>query len=262
MNKKKMIVEIIGNEIKKYGFVYGLEKAYSAPRIWGFSREVNGIIQRISIQEHRFTKAFFLGFSTSAWGNTLDKRAGTKIKLPNIYRNEQDHWYYENEEDMKIIFTEFLDIIENYGLKEFERMSIEPEIIPTNEMGEKLINSYKSLSEVFIEKNQIKDLQMTSENILKWFELIESKFEQTKQSAYDDVKDMLLEMVAFLGEQLRQELKGKWITGVEARIIILENLRTRSFSGYFPLKSIVEAWDKGDISEFKEQYLMFLRNKI
>ena len=262
MNKKKMVVDIIGSEIKKHGFTYGLEKAYSAPNLWGFSREVNGIIQRITIQEHRYEKAFFLGFSTSAWGNTMNKRAGDEIKLSNTYRNKQDQWYYETDEDVKTIFTEFLDIIEKYGLKELERMSIEPEVIPTNEMGEKLISSYESLSRIFVEKNRIQDLHMTSENISKWFELIENKFEQTKSLPYNDVKDMLLETVAFLGEQLRQELQGKWVMGIEPRIILLENLRTRPFLGYFPLKSIVEAWDKNDISKFKEEYITFFRNKM
>ena len=262
MQKKKMIMDIIGKEIKKYGFTYGVEKAYSGTHTWGFSREIQGIIQRISLQEHRFMKAFFLGFSTSAWGQSMDKRAGTKIQLPADYSNQHDKWYYETEEDFKNMLIEFLDIIENHGLKELEAMSIEPEVIPTNEMGEKLISSVKELSTQFIQDNQIVNFEMSEGNISKWFELIEAKFKATKDFSYNDVKDMLLEVIAFLGEQLRQELQGEWRMGIESRIIILEILKTHPYSGYFPLKAIVEAWSKNDISDFKEQYLTFLKNKV
>ena len=257
-----MIVDIIGKEIEKYGFIYGLEKAYDGSGIWGFTREVQGIKQRISIQQHRFTKGLFLNFGTSAW-QVADKRAGGSLKISGGYSNQRDLWYYETEEDFKRILMEFLDIIENYGLKELEIMSIESEIIPTAEMGEKLISSAEELSNKFIQDNHIVNLEMNEDTVLEWFKLVEAKFKQAKNLPYDDgVKDMLLEIVAFLGEQLKKELQGEWLMGIDPRVILLESLRTRPFSGYFPLKSIVEAWAKSNISDFKEQYLTFLRNKV
>ena len=262
MKKKKMITDIIGEEIEKYGFVYGLEKAYSGSSMWGFTREVNGIKQRIRIQHHRFMQALFLDFSTSAWGQSMGKRAGKDLKISEKYNHYFGQWSYENEDDFKSVLLEFLDIIENYGLKELGEMSVEPEIIPTNEMGEKLISAYESLSENFIEQNQIQDLHMTLENVSKWFELIENKFEQTKNLPYNDVKDMLLEVVAFLGEQLRKELNGKWQLGYEPRIVALVELKSRGLPAYTPLQAVVEAWSNSDISKFKSQYLTFLKNKI
>ena len=263
MQKKKMIIDIIGKEIEKYGFTYGLEKAYSAPNLWGFTREVNGIKQRIIIQQHRFMPALFLEFSTSAWGGNMGERAGTKIKIPPNYSNNHDTWSYNDDEKFKKILLEFVDIIEKYGLKNLEERSVEPEVIPTNEMGEKLISSVEELSCKFIQDNQIKNLEMNEENILKWFKLVENKFEQTKDLPYDDVKDMLVEVVAFLGEQLRKKLNGEWRAGLDPRVVPLVRLEVEPNrqGSYNLLTTMVEAWGEKDLSRVKERYLAFLKNR-
>jgi len=125
MKKKKVILDIVGKAIEKYGFIYNLKNRGSGD--WGFVREVGSIEQRINIQEHRFAKSLFINFSTSAWGQGFDKRAGThsEIKLPlGKYSNEYDEWYYETDEDFKKVLVEFVDIIEKYGIEKLNEMSI------------------------------------------------------------------------------------------------------------------------------------------
>ena len=256
-------MKIVGERIKEYGFTYELRKEYIGPGFWGFSKDVNGITQMITIQEHRFRKSLFLNFSTTAWGKAGDtKRAGGGIPLPKgRYSNDMDLWDYETDEDFKKVLLEFADIIEKFGLEKLDEMMIEEEIIPTNEMGGKIISSAKELSEKFIEKHKIDAKSYSEENISKWFEVIRGEVEESADDPYESVQEMLAEIAAFLGEQLRNKLGGEWRHGKQLRRVYLDKMN--SFTSLFsPLARMVECWKYQEVLSLKEEVMLILDGEL
>jgi len=263
MKKKKIILDIVGKAIEKHGFIFDLENSRNG--FWDFVREIDSIKQKIFIQKNNFAESLYLNFATSAWGHGR-ARAGTysEIKLPQgEYSNVYDEWYYETEEDFKKILVEFVDIIEKYGLDKLNEMSIEPEVIPTLEMAKKLLSSHTGLSKHFIKNNKLNIDEVSKGNVCKWFEVIEQKFKDTKDEPYENVKDMLVEVAAFLGEQLRKEMRGEWKQWKEN----MRNVSVIKMNGYihrsYPILSeVVEMWNEQDFNYYKEYYLMILDNKL
>jgi len=265
MKKKKMILDIVGKAIEKHGFVYNQDKVYSGSGFWGFAREIDSIKQRIFIQKNDFAESLYLNFATSAKGHGL-ARAGTHsaIKLPEgEYSNRYDEWYYETEEDFKKILREFVDIIEKYGIDKLNEMSIEPTIIPTAEMATKLLSFRNDLNEHFIKNNKLNTDEVSKENVCKWFEVIKQKFIDTKDEPYENVKDMLIEIAAFLGEQLRKEMGGEW--GCYGQYItdasVLE-LKAYNYSCYPALTMTIKMWKEQNLNLFREEYLHILDSKL
>ena len=261
MKKKQIILEVIGKVVEKHGFAYGLCKANSGSGIWGFTRSVDGIEQMVFVQEHRFAKALFLEFRTTAWGSKLS-RAGKGLDIPNVYSNTIDQWNYENDDDFRGVLLEFADIIEKYGIDELNKMSLEENVIPTKPMADKLLTSYESLSGKFAKQHQI-DLEcLSKKSVSKWFEIIEKNISQTKNDPYEKVQDMIVEIAAFLGEQLRKEMGGEWKRGTDPRHVYLEGLNGFLLTFFFALGDVITAWKKQNTGYLTEYYSLILDNKL
>jgi len=262
-SKKKMIIEIVGKAIEKYGFTYGLDKAYSGSGVWGFAREINSIKQMIIIQQY-FGSALFLNLCTTAWGQGLGKRVGSGVPLPKgeYSISAMDLWIFEDEDEFRKILFEFVDIIEKYGIEELNKMSVEDETIPTIAMADRVFSTYKALSEQFIKRHQIDPGDMSKEAVSKWFEIIEKQIVETKDEPYESVQDMLVEIAAFLGEQLRKDMGGEWIRGLDVRHVYVTELNGYLFKSFFALGKVIETWKNQDINDLKEFYLIIRDNKL
>ena len=148
MKKKKLIIDIVGTAMEKHDFIY--DSSLSANMMWCFTKNVNQIKQTIYIQDHRFAKGLFLRFQTNTCfrdaiefipRDTLPPLDETgKIVRQTILDNPTAHfpegaeadlsrldygsyWSYENEETFVQTLAEFVELIEQYGLAELERMS-------------------------------------------------------------------------------------------------------------------------------------------
>ena len=279
MKKEKWIKEIVGEVLMKHGFSYERDK-YDKNSFWHFVRKVDGkvdpIEQRITIEEESLARYFRGGcalhllFKTSAYGSSLPVNL-TKF-LPKECLPEPvltfllvdfRYWVYETEDEFKKILVDFIRFIEEYGLDKLAELSIEKEAaIPTNEMGEKLISSYESLNEIFIQKYNINADDGSRENVCKWFKLIEQKIMETKDEPYENVKDMLLEMTAFLGEQLLKGVGGRWDIGIYPRVVILIDMNTFTSKSYGLFGDVIGSWRIQNISYLKENYLILLEGKL
>jgi len=261
MTKKNLILDIIGEKIKEYGFTYGLDKGYRGVGIWGFRRDVDSITQIIIIHKHRFTKALFLEFSTTAWGKGLVR--ANEIIPEGKYSNYYGQWDYENDDDFKNILLEFTEIIEKYGIDKLNEMSVEDKVIPTIEMTSKLIASPKTLSEQFIKQSHLYVENTSKENILKWFDLIQQKLNEIRDEPYENVQGALTEMAAFVGEQLRKELGGEWMQWkVDPRSVMITGLNSYLMTNYLPLDNIIEGWKNQNIKNLRQQYLYIMDGKL
>ena len=255
MKKSKLVKEIVGKAIEKYGFTFGLPKHYIVGVNWGFSREVDSIMQMILILEHRFAKELIIEFRTNAWGKTRSPSS------------TEDSWYkyyaYESEEDFKATLEKFVKIIENFGLTRLDELSIEDKIAPTLDMSNKIFENHKNLNDSFIEKNGINVANRSKADISEWFRIIEAKLIETKAEPYEKVQDLLIEIAAFLGEQLRVDLGGNWRQAeIEPRVLSVENLNSYQMRGYAPLSAVVEAWKNQSIKREKQAYLYMLDGKL
>lgn len=258
MKKKKIVLEIVGKAIEKYGFVY--DKEESTNGIWMFVKEQNSIKQRLYIQEHRFQKGLFLRFETSAWGVPM---VDANYLVPKgKYRNCLGVWSYEDESSFRNVMEEFVEIIEKYGLEKLKEMSIEEKVIPTNEMGKQLLESHEKLSQSFIKEYQL-DMETQSINeVLKWFEIIAEIMSQTKGKSYESIQGKLVEISAFLGEQLRKEVGGSWVQGNDARNVFLNGLNCYLITRYWVLQNVIEAWKKQSVERLRQEYLFLLDSKL
>lgn len=271
MRLKKHVLGIIGKALEKHGFVY--DKDISDSGAWAFTRSVNSITQEVCIQKSNFQQAFYLRSGTSAWlsREQLGPRDATKIvpkeRLPQDQYFEglllsNYLWGYNTEDELKATLTELASIIEDHLIDHLNEMSIEDEILPTKEMVDKLYTSYEELNEKFIIENNLGVNQISEESARQWFEVIGEKIIETKDENYEDVKNMLVEMAAFLGQQLRKEMGGEWQRGInDLRRINIRDLNGHIFIDYSALFNCVEMWKYQDIDYCREFYLIVLANK-
>jgi len=259
MKQKKIILKIIGEAVKEYGFSYTPDP--KAPSMWNFTKKVGTITQTISIYNIHlgFGKKIVLRFITDAWGQGAGTDAFQIIPRemwPNIY----GYWECDSEGELEEVLLEFVEIIKEYGIDELNRMSVEEEVIPTNEMGSKLMDSYEELSKKYIEENQLDISNRTQENMRKWFKIIQQEIEKTQANSYQETQEMLVEVTAFVGEQLRTELDGEWQG--KGRGIRLHNLNTYDRAITFHLAQVVEAWKNNSIEIVEEIYFLLLDGKL
>ena len=69
---------------------------------------------------------------------------------------------------------------------------------------------HTELSEKFISDNKLSVIECSKENISDWFDIIEKKIIDTKAESYESVQKMLVEIAAFIGEQIKKNVGGEW----------------------------------------------------
>ena len=265
MKMKKQVLGILGSAIKKHGFELVTDPAYMGPATWTFSRKVGEITQYITVSKNRFADEFCMDFRTTAWGKGIGSDAVTIIPEDKLhkYHTDASGWPYKTEEDFERILHEFVDVIEKYGLDELARLSIEDEVVPKVEMGQKLYSSHESLSEEFAKQNQLNTTDRTHDNREKWFDVIEEKIMSTKDSPYNqEVQDMLTSIAAFLGTQLVHDLGGEWLTSKNARVPIINGMNVHAYKVFSPLKGVVMAWKRQCVGFLREYYFLILDAKL
>ena len=77
-------------------------------------------------------------------------------------------------------------------------------------MYHELYFNHDELCEKFIKKTGIKATGFDEKNINNWFEVIEERVAVLKKQSYEQSKWELVEMAAFLGNQLVKYLDGEW----------------------------------------------------
>ena len=256
---KKIIVKTIGPEVEKNGFVYGLDKRYGDKLSWGFTREVGNIKQMIIIQKSYFMKEVGLSFDTTAW-----KRHNLpQASFQDFYNDRKEMYLYETEEDVEKIMMEFVELISKHGYKILEELSIEEQIIPTIEMADKLIKFYKALGEKFISDNKLSVIECSKEDMSDWFEIIEKKIIDTKAEPYENVQEMLVEIAAFIGEQLRKVVGGEWKQSrIEPRQVLIGGMNSYMMRVCGVLINVVEAWKNQSTKRLKQEYIYIIDGKL
>lgn len=285
MKIKRMVLDVIGEGIKEYGFVY--DKQMSDNILYAFTREINTVKQMIYVQKYRFANGLFLRFTTNvphaklsdaadfiprekrprldAGGKMIQEYIKTQryLEVDEKQLGTGSYWSYNNEEEFKQILSEFVGIIITYGLDELKKLSIEEKVYPTVEMAGKLIQSSEELSRKFIVEHNINEEDGVRENILKGFEILLERIRETYQKPYETVQDMLVEVTAFLGEMLKKELGGAWVQNeILPSMVSLKGLNTYYRQEIIPLANIVWAWKIQNLERTKQEYLILIDGKL
>lgn len=272
MNKTRIIKEIIGEKLIPFGFKY----LNTDGICWTFIREVKGIKrcydpeidvvkQYIIIQENRFGKMLTVRFRT----NVVNELVETELEaLKKLNPNKPITWFeYSNEEEYEEVLLYLSEIIIKYGFEFLKQMSIEEEIIPTKSMANKLYESHRELDDSFLSKHKIVSSPQNLSDIEEWFQKLEQLIIFATEKPYEDVKELFVEMAAFIGERNCELLGAKWFFEEEMQTPFTQRENNQGMC-FFPLNEVVGyyreykknkknlSWFENEISELKQAFLV------
>lgn len=142
--------------------------------------------------------------------------------------------------------------------------SIEDEIIATNEMYHELYFHHDELCEKFIRKTGIRVTGFDEETINYWFEIIKERIKILRREEYNEnTKAELVEIAAFLGNQLIKFLGGEWehYVSKEHESCIVIGCKTLN-GGENVLNILIGGYINDDLNWRKEIFLDRYRNRI
>lgn len=242
MKKTQIIKQIVGERLKEYGFTY--LKTDGPCRI--FVREVQGIKryydpenqvvkQYINIQESSFSQSLIVRFHTDAFGYGLDE------EIEELKKYGTGGWIsYLDEESYKEKLRLLADFTVEYGLDLLEKMSHEEEAIPTKAMAEKLFEEHKQLADAFEEEYFVKTIVERPEDIDKWLDRIKEMLMDSVDLSYEEVKELLVKIAAFMGEKLCEMCSYEWL--FPAHLEAPEVVGKYPSPKFMPLNIVVDTW--------------------
>ena len=169
------------------------------------------------------------------------------------------YWKYDTEDELIEVLNDMKDVLMKKGMRILVQLSKGEEETDTAE----LYFNHDELCEKFIKKTGIKATGFDEKNINNWFEVIEERVAVLKKQSYEQSKWELVEMAAFLGNQLVKYLDGEWYHFVskdhESCSII--NCNT-AYSCTNCLKVLVGGYTKNGMDWVKEIFLERCKKKI
>lgn len=204
-SKGKLIRKYIGEGIAPFKFQY---KGYVGDT-WQFEKVQGNIRQTIAIYLYRFDRGMMsFDLFTSARGTGIVQAGSIEGVETNSYL--PGFWKYENEEEFTQILMVMRDVLIKKGMKILRELSVEEKMVATNEMYHELYEKYEQLCNSFLKKTELLTTGFDPENINRWFDEIDKRVEILRQGEYEDAKQDLVEMAAFLGQQLVRYMGGEW----------------------------------------------------
>ena len=206
INRGKIIKKCI-EELSDLDFHY---RNYESNR-WIFERNMKKLTWYVYIYVYRFDPwqiTFHLGT------NVPGKIQVHAHQVEGVKGNGDilGYWRYHDEESLIEVLKEMTAIIRGKGIDVLKKLSI-PEKINAcdNEMHHELYLHHKELAEAFVERTGMVSTGYNEENLRRWFDYMDDRIEEMKKGSYDSVvKKELLEMAAFLGEQIVKYKDGRW----------------------------------------------------
>ena len=213
INRGELVRKYIGEAMAPFKFEY---KGYQNDS-WKFERKFKTAIQTISIYPYRFDQSMitfelYTNVKNSEYASKIGTGVVSASMIEGITTNGSmaGYWKYNTEEELIDILNEIKEVIMKKGMKILVELSKAEEETDTAEMYHKLYFYHDELCEKFIQKTGIKVTGFDEENINYWFDVIEERVAILKQGDYAHAKEELVEMAAFLGNQLVKYLGGEW----------------------------------------------------
>lgn len=261
IQKGKLIEKYIGEGIASFKFTYQGRRGDS----WIFEKEFKGVIQTISLYEYRFEKNMI---SFDLYTDVPGKGIVQAVGIEGIEFNSEmpGFWKYEDEES----FIEILKVINNIvikkGMRILNQLSKRPEIIETNEMYQELYFKHSELAEKYQNEMGLKVGEFDENYIEEWFEIIKKRVEILQKGKFEDAKEEIVEIAAFLGEQIRNALGGEWGRYIDQKSkfesCFLENVRSKGHSNVNILKNIMGGYSSNGMDWTKKIVLEIYKERV
>lgn len=213
INRGELVRKYIGEGIAPFKFEY---RGYQGDS-WKFEKKFKNVTQTISIYPYRFDQGMItFDLYTDAECSEYARKMGTGLvqagMIEEIATNSpmRGYWQYGNEEELIQVLNDMKDVLIKKGMRILMELSKEEGRPDTNEMYHELYFHHDELCEKFIQKTGIEVTGFDEENINNWFEVIEERTAILKLGNYEHAKGELVEMAAFLGNQLIKYLGGEW----------------------------------------------------
>lgn len=207
LKRGEIIKKYVGEGLADLGFSYGEYEENT----WIFQRNLGKLTWYVYIYVYRFDPwqiTFHLGT------NVPGKMQVQAHQVEGIKSNGElpGYWKYHDEDSMIEVLEEMLDIIRNQGIGVLKNLSIPEKVnVDDREMHHNLYLYHKELAEAFIQRTGMVSTGYDEENLKRWFDYIDPRIEELSKGKYDDnAKKELLEMAAFLGEQIVKYKEGWW----------------------------------------------------
>lgn len=206
INRGKIIKKYIEEELADLGFHYGSYESNT----WIFERNMKKLTWYVYIYVYRFDPwqiTFHLGT------NVPGKMQVQAHQLDGVKGNGEimGYWRYHDEESLAEVLKEITAIIRSRGTDILKKLSIPEKVGEDNEMHHELYLHHEELAEAFVQKTGMVSTGYDEENLKRWFDYIGNRIEEMSKGTFDSAaKKELLEMAAFLGEQIVKYRGGWW----------------------------------------------------
>lgn len=201
--------------------------------------------------------------------NVANELVGTELEaLKKLNPNKPITWFeYSNEEEYEKVLLQLSEVIIKYGFEFLKQMSIEEEIIPTKSMADKLYESHRELDDSFLSKHKIVSSPQNLSDIEEWFQKLKQLIIVAAEKPYEDVKELFVEMAAFIGERNCELLGAKWFFEEEMQTPFTQRENNQGMC-FFPLNEVVGyyreykrnkknlSWFENEITELKQAFLV------
>lgn len=252
MDKAVLNKKYIGDVFEDYGFQF---KALTNGNCTLYKKE-DGIVKTIQIISHKcdeslVTFELFTNVPRTGMVRAFD------LKSANFNSDFPGYWRWENEQEYIQVIKSIAELLLEEGLSVFDKLSIRPESVDTDEMARNLFYHHDDLAKRFQEKYDIKEADFTKENIDSWFKIIMSRCEELKKENVSDVRNELLEMAAFLGVQIERNLQGKWSKYEKDNFIgcSLSEINSLGCSSINLLNILCSDYSNNDLQRTKDMYM-------
>lgn len=210
INKVKYVKKYVGEVLEKEGFRYAGKQG----GVWIFEKETENAVQNVGIFLYRFDRSMvsFQIFTDKdplpTIALAMDEGIGGNCEMPGF-------WKFEDQATFIDALKEITEIVMDKGLKILDEMSKptpKPKIgYHENDMYIKLRDEHEMLARNYIEKTGILSTGFDRENIDRWVEHICNEVDNLHdEEDLDKVKDKLIELAAFLGEQIVKYTRSEW----------------------------------------------------
>ena len=265
INRGELVRKYIGEGMAPFKFEY---KGYQNDS-WKFERKFKEVVQTISIYPYRFDQSMItFELYTSVKNSEYASKMGTNVisagMIEDISTNSQmrGYWQYESEEELIKVLNDMKEVLIKRGMRILLELSKGEEETDTPEMYRELYFHHDELCERFIKKTGIKVTGLDEENINHWFDVIEARVAILKQGDYEHAKGELVEMAAFLGNQLVKYLGGEWYHFVSKDHESCSIINCNSIDpGMNCLSEIVGGYTKNGMDWVKESMVSLYQNR-
>ena len=253
MQKGKLIEKYIGEGVYPLRFTYEGRQGDS----WIFQRKIKELVQTISICEYRFDKNMI---SFELYTNVPGKGLVQAIEIEDTGCDVMGYWHYEGEEEFIEVLKEIKELLVKRGIKVLGKLSVPDKIAATNEMYHELYLHHRELFESYQKEHNIQLIAFNEESIDSWFELIEEQVEELKKGDYEDAKNELVKIAAFLGDALIYFKGGIWdkYERENYESCGVEEVKSKNESGINILHVLIGGYGYNGMDWVKEDYKDFI----